>query len=852
VSILKTAWSTSGGITADEGLQLQCIHPVTGATIYSVGLSLGGLGDWALAKACFDSGTGFIWYKNYAGFAAINMTNGNIVIPYVAVNSYPSTSTIAVNSANDELWVSQIANYIVLDRTAILSGSNASQALLYSIPNYSATYHVGVAGHIREIQHRQWMLFQAHNNSPEFWILDNNGSHISGPFLVPSQNGSFATASIDANNDCIWIIGGDAAFNLHRYDLASLGFGAVYTCGSYHYPGFLRETSEIIYYYNPTKELRFATKDNVVNSTIDISADVVNFGVPTYITWNPAFQTVSLMHVGGLKRISIYSRDRVTGSGILISDMVQDISTRVGIDANDLQVSALTDTVPGYSIDVRTQARACIDPLRSAFPFDLVGEDGKIRAKKRGQSSVMTISYGDLVLDESTNARPYDISHADHIDVASAVDVIYSDTALNYERSVQRAKRHTVASREITQMVLPIAISGDIARRAGEVALYSAWVARDQWTLNAARKHWELNVGDAFTFVDEVGTSRRMLCTKRELLGLTRLRIEAVLDDATVYTSTVTGASAWTPPIISVTLQKRLELLDIPILRDSDDFPGFYAIGTVGTTSANLYESIDNGVTYSLLGTLQEAALGYSTTALGNFTGGNVWDTTNVVRVVVDAGELVSVTDAQVLAGLNAALIGREIIQYATATLVGTGTYDLSRLLRGRRGTEWAISLHNSGEKFIPLPGGLSRINSSARNALRYYKAVKAGDSLTDTTAVAFSNTQVGLKPFSPTYVQGARDGSSNLTISWLRRSRIGSAWGTVIDMPLGEDAESYQIDIMQGSTVKRTINATTPTAAYSATDQTTDFGSPQASILVNIYQISATVGRGTVGIATI
>jgi hypothetical protein len=49
----------------------------------------------------------------------------------------------------------------------------------------------------------------------------------------------------------------------------------------------------------------------------------------------------------------------------------------------------------------------------------------------------------------------------------------------------------------------------------------------------------------------------------------------------------------------------------------------------------------------------------------------------------------------------------------------------------------------------------------------------------------------------------------------------------------------------MDGSTVARTITATTPTFAYSAADQTTDFGSAQASITFRIYQLSATVGRG-------
>ena len=74
--------------------------------------------------------------------------------------------------------------------------------------------------------------------------------------------------------------------------------------------------------------------------------------------------------------------------------------------------------------------------------------------------------------------------------------------------------------------------------------------------------------------------------------------------------------------------------------------------------------------------------------------------------------------------------------------------------------------------------------------------------------------------------------------------------------MPLGEETEDYEIDILNGSTVVRTIsttasaggsqvNAASRTASYSAADQVTDFGSPPASLSIVAYQMSALVGRG-------
>jgi hypothetical protein len=63
---------------------------------------------------------------------------------------------------------------------------------------------------------------------------------------------------------------------------------------------------------------------------------------------------------------------------------------------------------------------------------------------------------------------------------------------------------------------------------------------------------------------------------------------------------------------------------------------------------------------------------------------------------------------------------------------------------------------------------------------------------------------------------------------------------------------ESYEIDVMNGSTVVRTLTATTNSKQYTAAQQTTDFGSPQASITLNLYQISARVGRGYARSATL
>jgi hypothetical protein len=86
------------------------------------------------------------------------------------------------------------------------------------------------------------------------------------------------------------------------------------------------------------------------------------------------------------------------------------------------------------------------------------------------------------------------------------------------------------------------------------------------------------------------------------------------------------------------------------------------------------------------------------------------------------------------------------------------------------------------------------------------------------------------------------------LVITWQRRTRIGGAWldGTG-EVPLSEDSELYDVEICDDSgNVLRTISdLTTPTAIYTSAMQIADFGFQPASVLVNVYQKSAQVGRG-------
>jgi hypothetical protein len=229
------------------------------------------------------------------------------------------------------------------------------------------------------------------------------------------------------------------------------------------------------------------------------------------------------------------------------------------------------------------------------------------------------------------------------------------------------------------------------------------------------------------------------------------------------------------------------------------------------------------------------------------------WDRNTTIDVLLTFGQLQSVTDIAVLNGANVCVVGSEIIQFQYATLLDTNKYRLSGLLRGRLGTDWAVAGHVAGERFVLLTNAVARelMASSGWGIGKKFKPVTIGSTLGATMPQDFTYFAKALKPYAPVHIVGSRSIGGDLTINWKRRTRVGGDWRDGVDVPLSEESERYEVEIMSGATLKRTITGlTTPTTNYTAAQQITDFGLVQSSVSVRVYQLSAAVGRGYAGIA--
>lgn len=576
----------------------------------------------------------------------------------------------------------------------------------------------------------------------------------------------------------------------------------------------------------------------------------------------------------GLYQCYLY---RAVAGAADLDDVVTDICTRRDswmvdeqLGTGDIEVSDLSsEVVSGYVIANQVSRRQALEPLMLGWQIEACLQDSKIYFVRLGKPYKVNILEANLAAHETGEDMPEPllISQDHELELPCQVSVTYLNPSKKYEQSTQYSRRLISASQKIHTVNFAIALSDDVAAKIAEKLLFIFWTSRYKHQLSLSRKYMYLSPTDVIYITQDSNLYRlRIAKIDYGMPGL--LPVEAVEDNALDVESSATGAPAVvTTEVVNYIGPTRLYLLDIPLLRDQDNNSGFYLAANGYSSSWNgcvMFRSIDSGVSYTSFTALVTSVVsGSAITALptGPVT---VFDEGNYVDVVVFNNQvLYSATEADVLNGSNAALLGNndrwEVIQWKTATLTDatSNIYRLSGFLRGRRGTDWAVGEHVIGDKFILLQENYSiqrkDFGTSDIDSARLYKAVTTRSTLDSSIEYSFTNTGVGLKPYSPVHINGTRDGSGNLTITWIRRTRVGGEWRNYVDASLSETSESYEVDIMSGATVTRTLTGlSSQTAAYSAANQVTDFGSLQNPVHVHVYQLSETVGRGYVGEGTV
>ncbi len=537
-----------------------------------------------------------------------------------------------------------------------------------------------------------------------------------------------------------------------------------------------------------------------------------------------------------------------------LAAIVADLSERAGLPQSFIDVTRLDDQVEGFVVSSQNSARRLIEQLMAAYFFDAAESDGLLKFIPRGNASVLNIAEDQLIpLTSAQTGEAIEITRTQELELPQRVEILYINRLKNYQTGTQHAQRLTASAVDVQSLSLPIVMSDQKAKIIADVALYNSWMSRLRYQFHIPTQYAGLEPADVIT-VSANNASHVMRVTHVQFGRPGMLRIQAVAEDVSTY-------DFYAPPGESTVVRTPkapvpstlYRLLDMPALSTDSADEALLRMAAIGETTdgwkgAVIYRSDDEGGSYeSLASFVQPATLGTVTTALADGPT-SVFDDQNTLDVVLmGEGTLASATELAVLNGANAALVGDEVIQFKSAVELNPNKYRLSGLLRGRQGTEWATGGHSAGEAFTLLDNHLQKeaMADGLIGLSRLYKGVSVGKTLGSVSAQSFTYQARALKPYSPVHVTGERDGSDNLSISWVRRTRIGGQWRDLTDVPLSEESEAYEIDILDGSDVMRTIAANNSGATYSAADQVNDFGAAQSSINITVYQLSGRVGRG-------
>ncbi|WP_293941014.1 phage tail protein [Sphingomonas sp.] len=389
----------------------------------------------------------------------------------------------------------------------------------------------------------------------------------------------------------------------------------------------------------------------------------------------------------------------------------------------------------------------------------------------------------------------------------------YYDPARDYQSG--RAGAGEAGGRTHLSVDLAAVLTVDAARALAEARLARMWAERERAVVQLPPAFIDLQPGDTVRGAgltgdwDVASVEVTALVVTAELVRRSGGAAALAADGGRASGSADVAASA-----------TRLVLLDLPDLGTGEAGPTLMiAASSAGACRPVVVRITANGSERAMVTINRAAIVGAVTSALAVGSTAVRDDVSSVVVQLVNCDAWLTSCDDDALAmGTNLAALGDELIQFGQADMIGAGRFRLSRLLRGRRGSEWAMAGHGVGEMFVLIEADrLTPVTLPGEMVGAEVAALAQG--LGDGAAVAARRVAGGeaLRPPSPCAVNAVGN-AGGLRIEWVRRSRFGWGWSDGVDAPLGEALEHYQVRIAAGA-VERVWDSDAPMLVLAASE---------------------------------
>lgn len=539
-----------------------------------------------------------------------------------------------------------------------------------------------------------------------------------------------------------------------------------------------------------------------------------------------------------------------TGNRSLAS-VVEEVCRRAGVSGID--TSMLHGIVRGYVAEDVADARKALQPLMLRYGFDAVERDGVLKFVMRGLARPRDLAR-DTLAESGEIDGLIDRLCDSEADLSGRVRVRFIQSGGDHDVATEEAVLPDAATHAVTTSELPLAMTRAEGRHTVERWLTEARLARDTVRFALPPSRMACGAGDVVRLAgdrgEEGGLYRIDRVEQSDLQLIEAVRIEPEVYAPSEMADDDPAPSGFEPPVPVLPL-----FLDLPLM-SGDEVPHAPYIAATATPwpgSVAVYAS-GSDEDYALNEIIAaRAIIGQTQTPLHRARPG-LWDRGAPLQVKLFGGALESRSREAVLNGANLAAVGDgsagrwKLFQFQQADLIEQDTWWLSGRLRGQLGSDALVpDTWPAGSWFVLLDESVRQIalKSAQRRVAQHYRIGPARRGYDDPIYVhrveAFDGN--GLRPYAPCHLCLTRMPGGDLRARWVRRTRIdGDGWNG-IEVPLGEEQESYLVRVRQGDEVLRSVTVSAPEWGYSGAMQAQDGAHP--SVRIEVAQISARYGPG-------
>ncbi|MEN0652563.1 MULTISPECIES: baseplate multidomain protein megatron [Hyphobacterium] len=521
-----------------------------------------------------------------------------------------------------------------------------------------------------------------------------------------------------------------------------------------------------------------------------------------------------------------------------LGDVVRDLAGGAGIGAD---VSALDGLVSGYLVDRPMAVRDALAPLAELFGFGATDTAGGVRFG-RADGPPATLIEAELVVPDRGEVMRCE--RQDLAGLPSDLRIHFITDGDDYSRGAVLARNRLGAARGVTDLAVPLLADAGQAAGWAQIALRRLEGEGERFAFTLPPSALSIEPGDRVLLHHGGGT---LDLTLADLSGGNERQATALPSQETG--SAISGATPGRPRG-SVRPPSRADLfvLDVPLLGGEAARPGplaavaaepWYGVAAIHAGDGLTRRAVAERPCLSgrLLEPLVPAASGRIVA--------------QSIAIALDRGGLGSVTEAALLAGANRLAVetgeGWEVLQFRDATLAGEGVWQIGTLLRGQCGSETDAPLP-AGSTIVILdnaPVACPVWDHEWNTPIEFRGGpvqLTADHASYGIATVTIARTD--LRPLSPVHLRAVRE-DGDLTVRWIRRTRVGGdAWG-IGDVPLGEAFERYQIAVGPPGGVSETFLSAVPVWTLDPGEEAALFGGLLDEVEIAVSQVSECYGPG-------